>query len=119
VQAGRGKRNFSRYVATGQQRADQTRADPPKNRSTTIEAADKLANADRREEDSRRLSKCLRARSLERSGSALKIDDSKLRSQVINLIYFRSQTALKEKKPTEARRRCEGRRPDQRAYLNA
>jgi len=109
-----------------QQRTTDTLKDPPKQTfDEIIEAADKLANADTREA---RISLAIMnaaetgMESLEKLETAgMKIEDIKLRKQVMSLSYFvRSQKLLKDKKIDEARRlaaRIE--EPDQRAYLYA
>jgi len=109
-----------------QQRTTDTLKDPPKQTfDKIIEAADKLANADTREA---RISLAIMnaaetgMESLEKLETAgMKIEDIKLRKQVMSLSYFvRSQKLLKDKKIDEARRlaaRIE--EPDQRAYLYA
>jgi hypothetical protein len=107
-----------------QKRTADTMTDPPKRTfDETIESADKLANAAQREAQiALAVLDAAETESLEKLDAAgMKIDDVKLRSQVMSLVYFyRSQKVLKDKQPDEARRlaaRVE--EPDQRAYLYA
>jgi hypothetical protein len=109
-----------------QQRTTDTLKDPPKQSfDEIIESADKLANADTRE--ARIALAVMHAaeegtESIEKLEAAgMKIEDIKLRRQVMSLAYFnRSQTLLKDKKVDEARRlAAKVEEPDQRAYLYA
>ncbi|HMH42778.1 MAG TPA: hypothetical protein VK557_04800, partial [Pyrinomonadaceae bacterium] len=109
-----------------QQRTGEKLTDPPKRSfDETIEEADKLADADIREGQI-----ALAILNAAETGSesvekleaaSLKLDDVKLRSQVMSLAYFyRSQKLLKEKKIGESRRlAAKVEEPDQRAYLYA
>ena len=109
-----------------QQRTTDTMKDPPKQTfDEIIESADKLANADTREA---RIALAIMnaaetgTESIEKLDAAgMKIDDIKLRRQVMSLTYFvRSQKLLKDKKADEARRlAAKVEEPDQRAYLYA
>jgi hypothetical protein len=109
-----------------QQRTGEKLTDPPKKSfDETIEEADKLADADIRE--GQIALAVLNAaetgsESLEKlEAASLKLDDVKIRSQVMSLMYFyRSQKLLKEKKIGESRRlAAKVEEPDQRAYLYA
>ena len=115
---------FSLLTQAEQQKAAQTLTDPPKRSfDEQIERADRLANADARESEiAMALLNASETESLERiEAAAAKLDDVKLRSQLLSYLYFyRAQAALKEKRIEEARRlaaRVE--EPDQRAYLYA
>jgi hypothetical protein len=109
-----------------QQRTTDVMKDPPKQTfDEIIEAADKLANADTREA---RISLAIMnaaetgTESIEKLEAAgMKIEDIKLRQQVMSLAYFnRSQKLLKDKKIDEARRlAAKVEEADQRAYLYA
>lgn len=106
-----------------QQRVNDRLADPPPKKSFAeqVEAADKLADASRREggiamailnaSDTENL------QSIE--AAAAKIDDQNLRVQLLSRVYFtRAQKALKDKKIEEARRlAAKVDELDQRAYL--
>jgi hypothetical protein len=109
-----------------QQRTADTMKDPPKQTfDEIIEAADKLANADTREA---RIALAIMnaaengTESIEKLEAAgMKVEDIKLRRQVMSLSYFvRSQKLLKDKKVDEARRlAAKVEEVDQRAYLYA
>jgi len=109
-----------------QQRTTETMKDPPKQTfDEIIEAADKLANADTREA---RIALAIMnaaetgTESIEKLEAAgMKLEDIKLRKQVMSLAYFnRSQKLLKDKKVDEARRlAAKVEEPDQRSYLYA
>jgi hypothetical protein len=111
-------------TAPEQQRTLDTMKEPPKQTfDEIIESADKLASADTREA---RIALAImhaadtETESIEKLEAAgMKIEDIKLRRQVMSLAYFtRSQKLLKDKKMDEARRlaaRVE--EPDQRAYV--
>ncbi len=121
------RRNIAALLTEPEQkRSNDTMKDPPKETfDEIIEAADKLANADNRE--ARIALAVLNAadtgnESLEKLDAAgMKLDDLKLRKQVMSLAYFkRSQTLVKDKKLDEARRLAgKVEEPDQRAYLYA
>jgi hypothetical protein len=109
-----------------QRRTTDTMKDPPKQTfDEIVEAADKLANADNRE--ARIALAIMNAadsgtesfEKLDAAGS--KIEDIKLRRQVMSLAYFnRSQKLLKDKKIDEARRlAAKVEEHDQRAYVYA
>jgi len=109
-----------------QKRSDDTMRDPPKQTfDEIIEAADRLANADNREANIALA--VLHAadtgtETIEKlDAAAMKLEDIKLRKQVVSLAYFkRSQTLVKDKKLDEARRlAAKVEEPDQRAYLYA
>ena len=106
-----------------QQRAGETMADPPPKKSfdEQVEAADKLADAARREgQIGMALLNVSDSVSLEQiEAAAAKIDDLALRVQLLSNVYFnRAQRALKEKKIDEARRlAAKVDELDQRAYL--
>jgi hypothetical protein len=108
-----------------QQRAGETMADPPPKKSfdEQVEAADKLADAARREgQIGMALLNVSDAESLEQiEAAAAKIDDLALRVKILSNVYFnRAQRALKEKKIDEARRlAAKVDELDQRAYLYA
>jgi hypothetical protein len=110
-----------------QQRTTDTMKDPPKQTfDEIIESADKLANADTRE--ARIALAVMNAaetgtESIEKLDAAgTKIEDIKLRRQVMSLAYFnRSQKLLKDKKVLDEARRLAAKieEPDQRAYVYA
>jgi len=106
-----------------QQHATNTLADPPPKRSfdEEVEAADKLANATRRESGiAMAILNASDAESLEQiEAAAAKIDDLTLRVQLLSRVYFnRAQRALKDKKIDEARKlAAKVDELDQRAYL--
>jgi hypothetical protein len=106
-----------------QQRAGETMADPPPQKSfdEQVEAADKLADAARREgQIGMALLNVSDSESLEQiEAAAAKIDDLALRVQLLSSVYFnRAQRALKEKKIDEARKlAAKVDELDQRAYL--
>jgi hypothetical protein len=110
-----------------QQRTTDTMKDPPKQTfDEIIESADKLANADTRE--ARIALAVMNAaetgtESIEKLDAAgMKIEDIKLRRQVMSLAYFnRSQKLLKDKKVLDEARRLAAKieEPDQRAYVYA
>jgi len=107
-----------------QQKAGDTLTDPPrKTFDEKIEAADKLANAERREAGiALAILDAAETESLEKLEAAgAKLDDLKLRSQVMSLAYFyRAQKAIKDKNIEESRRlAAKVEEPDQRAYLYA
>ena len=107
-----------------QQKAGDTLTDPPrKTFDEKIEAADKLANAERREAGiALAILDAAETESLEKLEAAgSKLDDLKLRSQVMSLAYFyRAQKAIKDKNIEESRRlAAKVEEPDQRAYLYA
>jgi len=107
-----------------QQKAGDTLTDPPrKTVDEKIEAADKLANAERREAGiALAILDAAETESLEKLEAAgSKLDDLKLRSQVMSLAYFyRAQKAIKDKNIEESRRlAAKVEEPDQRAYLYA
>lgn len=106
-----------------QQRAGETLADPPPQKSFAeqVEAADKLADATRREgQIGMALLRVSDSVSLEQiEAAAAKIDDLTLRIQLLSHVYFdRAQRALKDKKIEEARKlAAKVDELDQRAYL--
>ena len=115
---------FSLLTQAEQQRTGETLSDPPKRSfDEQIEAADRLADAERRESGiAMAILNGIDNETLEKiEAAAAKLDDVKLRSQLLSYAYFqRSQGALKEKKIEEARKlaaRVE--EADQRAYLYA
>jgi len=115
---------FSLLSQAEQQRAGDTLTDPPKKTfDETIEAAERLANADRRESGiALAILNAAETESLEKlEAASMKLDDLKLRSQIMSLVYFyRAQKAIKEKKIEESRKlAAKVEEPDQRAYLYA
>src|ERR1051326_550978 len=113
---------FAMLPQTDQQKVNERVTDPPKRSfDESIEAADKIADTDRREgtiaiailnaADSESLDKI--------EAAAAKIDDLKLRSQLLSVVYFdRAQRVLKEAKIEEARRlAAKVDELDQRAFL--
>jgi hypothetical protein len=107
-----------------QQRVGETLTDPPKQSfDERIENADRMADAARRESViALAVISAAETESLEKlEAAAAKIDDVKLRSQIMSMVYFnRSQRALKDKKIEEARKyAAKVEEPDQRAYLFA
>jgi hypothetical protein len=106
-----------------QQRVNDTLADPPPKKSfdEQVEAADKLADAARREGGiGMALLNVSDSVSLEQiEAAAAKIDDLALRVKLLSLVYFnRAQRALKEKKIDQARQlAAKVDELDQRAYL--
>ncbi|MGZ8846589.1 MAG: hypothetical protein ACXW3C_09015, partial [Pyrinomonadaceae bacterium] len=115
---------FSLLSQAEQKKAGDNLIDPPKRSfDESVEKADRLANADARESGiAMAILNASATDSLEKiEAAAAKLDDVKLRSQMLSYLYFdRAQGALKEKKIDEARRlaaRVE--EPDQRAYLYA
>ncbi len=115
---------YSLLSQAEQQRTGKTLTDPPKKTfDEKIEAADKLANADNREAGiALAILDAAETESLEKlEAAAMKLDDLKLRSQVMSLAYFyRAQKAIKEKNIDESRKlAAKVEEPDQRAYLYA
>jgi hypothetical protein len=115
---------FSLLSQAEQQKAGDTLTDPPKKTfDEKIEAADKLANAERREAGiALAILDAAETESLEKlEAAATKLDDLKLRSQIMSLAYFyRAQKAIKDKNIEESRRlAAKVEEPDQRAYLYA
>lgn len=115
---------FSLLSQAEQQKTGNTLADPPKRTfDEKIEAADKLANADNREAGiALAILNAAETESLEKlEAAAMKLDDLKLRSQVMSLTYFyRAQKAIKDKNIDESRKLAvKVEEPDQRAYLYA
>ena len=118
------KRNVSALLSQPDlQRTGDTLADPPPEKSfeEQVEAADKLADPDRREgQIGMALLHVPDSASLEEiDAAAAKIDDLPLRTKLLSYVYFnRAQRALKEKKIDEARRlAAKVDEVDQRAYL--
>jgi hypothetical protein len=115
---------FSLLTQAEQQKASETLSDRPKRSfDEAVEQADRLANADARESGiAMAILNATEAESLEKiEAAAAKLEDVKLRSQILSYVYFdRAQQALKEKRIEEARKLA-GRveEPDQRAYLYA
>lgn len=115
---------FSLLTQAEQQKAGDTLTDPPKRTfDESVERADRLANADARETGiAMAILNASATDSLEKiEAAAAKLDDVKLRSQMLSYLYFdRAQSLLKEKKIDEARRlAAKVEEPDQRAYLYA
>jgi len=115
---------FSLLTQAEQQKASETLSERPKRSfDEAVESADRLANADARESGiAMAILNATEAESLEKiEAAAAKLEDVKLRSQMLSYVYFdRAQQALKEKRIEEARKlasRVE--EPDQRAYLYA
>ncbi len=119
------KRNiFSLLSQAEQQKTGNTLTDKPKKTfDEKIEAADKLANADNREAGiALAILDGAETESLEKlEAAAMKLDDLKLRSQIMSLAYFyRAQKAIKEKSIDESRKlAAKVEKADQRAYLYA
>lgn len=119
------KRNiFSLLSQAEQQKTGNTLTDKPKKTfDEKIEAADKLANADNREAGiALAILDGAETESLEKlEAAAMKLDDLKLRSQIMSLAYFyRAQKAIKEKSIDESRKlAAKVEEADQRAYLYA
>jgi hypothetical protein len=115
---------FSLLSQAEQQKTGDTLTVPPKKTfDEKIEAADKLANADLREARiGQAILDAAETESLEKlEAAATKLDDLKLRSQIMSLAYFyRAQKAIKDKNIEESRRlAAKVEEPDQRAYLYA
>jgi hypothetical protein len=115
---------FSLLSQAEQQKAGQSLTDPPKRSfDEDVERADRQANADARESGiALAIINASGTESLEKiEAAAAKLEDVKLRSQILSYLYFyRAQSALKEKKIDEARRlAARVDEPDQRAYLYA
>jgi hypothetical protein len=115
---------FSLLSQAEQKKAGDTLIDPPKRSfDEEVERADRLANADARESGiALAIINAPETESLEKiEAAAAKLEDVKLRSQILSYLYFYSaQSALKEKRIEEARRlAAKVDEPDQRAYLYA
>lgn len=115
---------FSLLSQPEQTKAGDTLIDPPKRSfDEEVERADRLANADARESGiALAIINAPDTESLEKiEAAAAKLEDVKLRSQILSYLYFyRAQSALKEKRIDEARRlAAKVDEPDQRAYLYA
>lgn len=115
---------FSLLSQAEQKKAGDTLIDPPKRSfDEEVERADRLANADARESGiALAIINAPETESLEKiEAAAAKLEDVKLRSQILSYLYFyRAQSALKEKRIDEARRlAAKVDEPDQRAYLYA
>ena len=115
---------FSLLSQAEQQKTGNSLTDPPKRTfDEKIEAADKLANANNREAGiALAILDAAETESLEKLDAAsMKLDDLKLRSQVLSLAYFyRAQKAIKDKNIDESRKlAAKVEEPDQRAYLYA
>ena len=115
---------FSLLTQAEQQKAGDAMTDPPKRTfDESIERADRQANADARESGiAMAILNGAETESLEKiEAAAAKLEDVKLRSQMLSYVYFyRAQRALKEKKIDESRRlAAKVEEPDQRAYLYA
>lgn len=115
---------FSLLTQAEQQKAGDTLTDPPKRTfDESVERADRLADPAARESGvAMALLNATETESLEKiEAAAAKLDDVKLRSQLLSYTYFdRAQRALKEKKIDESRRlAAKVDEPDQRAYLYA
>jgi hypothetical protein len=115
---------FSLLSQQEQQRTGESLTEPPKKSfDESIEAADRYADASRRESAiALAILSAAETEGLEKlEAASLKLDDLALRSQVMSLVYFyRAQRATREKKLEEARRlAAKVEEPDQRAYLYA